>query len=116
MHRSFAPDGYLKYYMLLDILKKAHTQYNESKKLIPVYQAALAHWKDVQREWQNVRLKRPDLPRVDYSMFISTAKIKQLKKELNYLTGQCKEAKHIFHMARDNFMDFLEFKRACEEK
>lgn len=111
-----APDDWRIKNFLRASLKDAHHRYNESKKLIPVYQAAIQHWVDVQREWQNQKRMYRDWEHKDWRQvqFKSTSEIAELKKELNYLLKRCKNDKHYFHKARQNYMEFLEFKKACE--
>ena len=114
MSKHTAPDDWRIKNFLRKSLKDAHHRYNESKKLIPVYQAAIQHWVDVQREYQVEQRMYLDMPKRDYSQFKSTSEIKELRKELRYLLKRCKNDKHYFHKARQNYVEFLEFKKACE--
>lgn len=116
MSKHTAPDDQRIGWALKESLKDAHRRYNTVKRLIPVYQAAIQHWVDVQREYQTEQRMYLDLPKRDYSQFKSTSKIKELRKVLNRMLKECKEAKRYFHKARQNYIEFLEFKKACEEK
>ena len=116
MSKHIAPDDQRIGWALGKSLRDAHHRYNAVKKLIPVYQAAIQHWVDTQREYQVERRMYLDLPKRDYSQFKSTSEIKELRKVLNHMLKECKEAKRYFHKARQNYVEFLEFKRACEGK
>lgn len=114
MSKHTAPDDQCIGWALGRSLQDAHRRYNAVKKLIPVYQAAIQHWVDVQREYQTEQRMYLDLPKKDYSQFKSTAEIRELRKILNRMLEECKEAKRYFHKARQNYVEFLEFKKACE--
>lgn len=116
MSKHTAPDDQRIGWALGRSLRDAHRRYNAVKQLIPVYQAAIQHWVDVQREWQTEQRMYLDMPKRDYSQFKSTSEIKELRKVLNRMLKECKEAKHYFHKARQNYVEFLEFKRDCEGK
>ena len=116
MSKHTAPDDQRIGWALKESLRDAHRRYNAVKQLIPVYQAAIQHWVDVQREYQVEQRMYLDMPKRDYSQFKSTAEIKELKKVLNRMLKECKEAKRYFHKARQNYVEFLEFKKACEGK
>ena len=110
------PDDWCIGDFLRKSLKDAHHRYNESRKLIPIYQAAIQHWVDTQREWQNQKRMYLDWEHKDWRQvqFKSTSEIVALKKELKYMLMRCKNDKHYFHKARQNYMEFLELKKACE--
>ena len=116
MSKHTAPDDQRIGWALGQSLRDAHRRYNAIKKLIPVYQAALQHWIDVQREWQNFKRMYRDWEHEDWRQvqFKSTSEIKELRKTLNNMLKECKEAKLYFHKARQNYVEFLEFKKACE--
>lgn len=110
------PDDWCIGDFLRKSLKDAHHRYNESRKLIPIYQAAIQHWVDTQREWQNQKRMYLDWEHKDWRQvqFKSTSEIVALKKELKYMLMRCKNDKHYFHKARQNYMEFLGLKKACE--
>lgn len=118
MSRHTAPDDWCIGYVLKESLETAHRRYNAAKKLIPVYQAAIQHWVDVQREWQNQKRMYRDWEHLDWGQvqFKSISEIKELRKELNRMLSECKKAKRYFHKARQNYVEFLEFKKACGNK
>ena len=118
MSKHTAPDDQRIGWALARSLQDAHRRYNEAKKLIPVYQAAIQHWVDVQREWQNFKRMYHDWEHEDWRQvqFKSTSEIKELKRTLNNMLEECKEAKRYFRKARQNYVEFLEFKKACEGK
>lgn len=114
MSKHAAPDDWRIGWALRRSLVDAHRRYNAVKQLIPVYQAAIQYWVDVQRAYRTEQRMYLDPPRRDYSQFRSTSEIKALRKVLNHMLKECKEAKHYFHKARQNYVEFLEFKKACD--
>jgi hypothetical protein len=87
MSKHIAPDDPHIGWALGKSLSDAHHRYNEVKKLIPVYQAAIQHWVDVQREWQNQKRMYLDWEHKDWRQvqFKSTAEIRELKRVLNHM-------------------------------
>lgn len=114
---SSPPDSWFRKVHLQKLLKEAHKEYNKTKKLIPVYQAALEHWKEVQRRYQNLKVQGYEtIPASKWPQFKSTAEIVQLKKTLNKLQRRSKVDKEYFHKIRSRYMEFLEFEKAWRRK
>lgn len=111
------PDSWHRKRHLRKLLQEVHKEYNRTKKLIPVYQAALEHWKEVQRRYQNLKAQGYEtIPASNWPQFKSTAEILALKKELNDLQRTTKCSKKYFHKIRSRYMEFLEFEKACRGK
>lgn len=118
-----APDNWRRKRHLKKLLQEVHREYNKTKKLIPVYQAALEHWKEVQRRYQRMQsmrehmstflIHKPKELKWQQAQFKSTAEILELKKELNELQRHTKANKEYFHKIRSRYMEFLEFEKAC---
>lgn len=109
-----APDSWYRKRHLQKLVQEAHKEYNRTKKLIPVYQAALEHWKEVQRNYQELKAQGYEtIPASNWPQFKSTTEILELKKELNELQRHTKENKAYFHKIRSRYMEFLEFEKFC---
>lgn len=119
------PDSWYRKRYLQKLLQEAHKEYNKTKKLIPVYQAALEHWKEEQRRYQRIQSMRehmsrylihvPKCQQAQWPQFKSTAEIIALKKTLNELQRQSKINKEYFHKIRSRYMEFLLFEKFCKE-
>lgn len=113
---SSAPDSWYRKTRLQELLRKAHKEYNKTKELIPVYQAALEHWKEVQRRYQELKAQGYEtIPASNWPQFKSTSEIIQLKKTLNQLQRESKTNKEYFHKIRSRYMEFLVFEKFCRE-
>lgn len=111
---SSEPDNWRRKRHLKKLLQEVHKEYNKTKELIPVYQAALEHWKEVQRRYQELKAQGYEtIPASNWPQFKSTAEIMQLKKTLNELQKYSKVNKEYFHKIRSRYMEFLEFEKAC---
>lgn len=110
------PDSWHRKRYLQKLLQEVHKEYNRTKKLIPVYQAALEHWKEVQRRYQELKAQGYEtIPASNWPQFKSTAEILELKKELSDLQRQAKFSKEYFHKVRGKYMEFLVFEKFCRE-
>ena len=110
------PDDWRRKRHLRKLLQEVHKEYNKTKELIPVYQAALEHWKEVQRRYQELKAQGYEtIPASKWSQFKSTAEIIQLKKTLNELQKHNKVNKEYFHKIRSRYMEFLLFEKFCRE-
>ena len=110
------PDSWYRKRHLQKLLQEVHKEYNKTKELIPVYQAALEHWKEVQRGYQELKAQGYEtIPASKWSQLKSTTKIIQLKKTLNELQKHNKVNKEYFHKIRSRYMEFLLFEKFCRE-
>lgn len=110
------PDSWYRKRHLQKLLQEVHKEYNRTKKLIPVYQAALEHWKEAQRKYQKLKAQGYEtIPASSWPQFKSTTEILELKKELNALQQQTKCNKEYFHKIRSRYMEFLAFEKFCKE-
>lgn len=110
------PDDWRRKRHLRKLLQEAHKEYNMTKKLIPVYQAALEHWKEVQRKYQELKAQGYEtIPATKWPQFKSTTEVIQLKKTLSVLQKCNKINKEYFHKIRSRYMEFLVFEKFCKE-
>lgn len=119
---SSPPDNWRRKIHLRKLLQEAHKEYNKTKELIPVYQAALEHWKEEQRRYQRVQSMRehmssflihaPECQQAQWPQFKSTAEILVLKKTLSKLQECNKINKEYFHRIRSRYMEFLAFEKS----
>lgn len=113
---SSPPDSWYRKRHLKKILQEAHKEYNKTKKLIPVYQAALEHWKEVQQKYQELKAQGYEtIPASSWPQFKSTAEVIQLKKTLSELQQVNKINKEYFHRIRSRYMEFLAFEKSWKE-